>query len=232
MPDVEVFFDFGGTLCHSRADILPLFRSAAKRAGVELPWEQYVRANEACWDELWPEAPGMVGKRPAFADLVHERALRVVGFRGPVEPLVEAIRDEAVSARWNTPYPETESTLSELTKQGVRLHVVSGHVDYLPIIIANLGWARFFRTVTFTQEVGVQKPDPRVFHFAMKRAGVSPSKAVFVGDSWHADYLGARAVEMISVWLNRNRSAAPEPCREISSLLDLQPILSSLDRHG
>ena len=225
----SLFFDFGGTLCPSRADILPFFQRAAARAGVEVPWKEYLQANEESWNELWPQAPSLVGKRPAFADRVHELALRKIGFYGPVEKLVSYMREEATSASWYTPFPETEPTLARLRRAGVPLHVISGHVDYLPIIIAKLGWSGLFETVTFTQEVGVQKPDPRVFRFALRRAGVEPAESVYVGDSWDADYVGARNAGMLAVWLNRAGRPLPEPCRQIRTLRDLEGLLSKPD---
>jgi FMN phosphatase YigB (HAD superfamily) len=222
----SVFFDFGGTLCQSRADILPIFKEAARRAGIQVPWSEYLRANEECWNELWPEAPGMVGKTPAFADRVHEMALRRVGFTGSTELFVRCCREEATSPRWHAPFEDTVATLTSLRAARIPLHVISGHVDYLPIIIANLGWSGYFDTVTFTQEVGVQKPDPRVFRFALERAGEHAAQALYVGDSWEADYLGAKSAGMRAVWLNRTGQAARGPCREIRSLQELYPLLS------
>ncbi len=221
-----VFFDFGGTLCRSRADILPVFQEAARRAGVAVPWEPFLRANDDCWVELWPEAPALVGKLPSFADRVHEEALRRIGFAGPIDLLVRRIREEAVSARWHEPFPETEATVRRLRSLGASVHVVSGHVDYLPIILDNLGWSELFDTVTFTQEVGVQKPDPRVFRFALDRARREAAGSLFVGDSWEADYLGASRAGMTAVWLNRTGEPAPEPCLQITTLGEVPALLA------
>ena len=226
MAPRAVFLDFGGTLCHSRADILPFFQEAARRASVTLPWKEYLRANEECWDELWPQAPELVGQLPSFADRVHEMALRRIGFRGPIDTLVRYIREEAISPRSHVPFPETETVLGRLRAAGLPLHVISGHVDYLPRIIAGLGWSRYFATITFTQEVGVQKPDARVFRYALRRAGETPAGSIHVGDSWEADYLGASAVGMGAVWLNRTGRPAPAPCREIRSLGELPALLA------
>lgn len=198
-----------------------MFREAAERARVQVPWNEYLRANEECWTQLWPEAPRLVGAMPAFADRVHEMALRRIGFNGPIDVLVRYIREEATSGRWHAPFPETESTLTRLRDAGVPLHVISGHVDYLPVIIENLGWSDLFDTVTFTQEAGVQKPDPRVFRFALKRAGRNPADSIYVGDSWEADYVGATEVGMSAIWLNRGGQPAPGPCREIRAPGDL-----------
>ncbi len=223
-----IFLDFGGTLCETRASLLPFFREAARRAHVELPWDDYLRANDEAWNELWPEAPQLVGQIPAFADRVHERALRRIGFAGPTDRLVEYIREEATSAHSHRPFPEVESTLRALRAAGLPLHVISGHVDYLPVILANLGWSELFETVTFSQQVGAQKPDPRVFRYALSRAGAEPGDSVYVGDSWEADVVGAAGVGMTAIWLNRTDEPAPGPCRQIRSLAELPPLLAGL----
>lgn len=220
-----VFFDFGGTLCHSRADILPFFQEAARRAGVTLPWKEYLEANEACWNELWPSAPSLVGQVPSFADRVHEQALHRVGFKGPTETLVQLIREEAISSRWHVPFPESEATVGRLRARGYSVHIISGNVDYLPLVLVGLGWSHLFDTVTYTQEVGVQKPDPRVFEFALCRAGREPSDSTYVGDSWDADYRGALGAGMDAIWLNRQGAEPPEPCRQIRDLTELEASL-------
>jgi len=171
----------------------------------------------------------MVGRTPAFADMVHETALRGAGFTGPTEPFVRYCREEATSPRWHAPFDDAEATLTSLRAASVPLHIISGNVDYLPLLIANLGWSAHFETVTFTQEVGVQKPDPRVFRFALERAGSQAAESLYVGDSWQADYLGAKGAGMKAAWLNRTGEPAPGPCREIRSLREVNPLLSDPD---
>jgi FMN phosphatase YigB (HAD superfamily) len=60
-------------------------------------------------------------------------------------------------------------------------------------------------------ELGVAKPDPRIFRVALDRAGVDPSDAVMVGNSWSSDVVGARASDIRPVWFNRFRIPRPEP---------------------
>ena len=61
-----------------------------------------------------------------------------------------------------------------------------------------------------SSEVGVAKPDPRIFRMACERVGTKPEHCVFVGDSFGADVVGAVAAGMLVVWLNRRGNAMPE----------------------
>ncbi len=228
MATRAIFFDFGGTLAAGVTDMRPLFEVAARRAGVTVRWEEFLRANDRVWEELWPTAPQMLGLRPSFADRVHAEALHRAGTKGRVGAMVRAIRREATAARWHAPFPETGAVLAQLRDRGYGLHVLSNNVDYLPIVLRHLGWSTLFGSVTFSQELGPQKPDPRIFRFALARARCAAADAVHVGDSWEADYVGARRAGLRAIWLNRTGRPGPraqEEIQDLRGLLDLLPDL-------
>ena len=71
---------------------------------------------------------------------------------------------------------------------------------------------------------GIEKPDPRIFRFALAEAGCAPDQLLHVGDSLETDVAGARAVGARSVWLNRDGKkpdAEVEPDWEIRSLREM-----------
>jgi hypothetical protein len=65
-----------------------------------------------------------------------------------------------------------------------------------------LGLARYLDFVLDSGEVGVEKPDPRIFARALAEAGLRPSEAVYVGDFYSIDVVGARAAGMDTVLLD------------------------------
>lgn len=58
----------------------------------------------------------------------------------------------------------------------------------------------FFRAAVSAREVGVSKPDPRIFAVAIARTGLRPEQVLHVGDDAQHDVLGARAAGMPAVW--------------------------------
>jgi HAD superfamily hydrolase (TIGR01509 family) len=85
-----------------------------------------------------------------------------------------------------------------------------------------------FPVIVVSEEVGVWKPDPRIFEIALERSGVAPSRAIYVGDSAHHDIPGARAAGLGAVWINRKRQPWLEgqpPDAEIHTLYDLLELL-------
>lgn len=225
-----VLLDFGGTLVRPLADMGPIYHEAAARTGVDVHWDRFLKEVRRSWDELWPTAAHLVGKRPSLLDLVHRRALERVGATGPVAKMVRDVRDLAVNPRQHPPFVESDEVLRALLGRGYSVHLLSNNTDWLPQIVQGLGWAGRFATVTYSQEVGAEKPDRRLFELALQRAECLPSEAVHVGDLWVADYQGARAAGIPSLWLNRSGLPPPGPCTMLRDLRGLLPLLPPRDR--
>lgn len=90
------------------------------------------------------------------------------------------------------------------------------------------GLEGIFEFAVFSQDHGVEKPDPSIFAIAMARAGCTKDQLLHVGDSLADDVAGARNAGARSVWLNRGRrknDSVAIPDFEISSLVELPGLL-------
>ena len=84
-----------------------------------------------------------------------------------------------------------------------------------------------------SEEVGITKPDPRIFKHALSRVGARPSDAVMLGDAWATDIEGARAAGVAPVWFNPRRRISPDPLvPELASLTPTSAALAVLRRAG
>ncbi len=113
-------------------------------------------------------------------------------------------------------YPDVLSALDELGRS-YRLGLISNGNGY-PMLC---GLAERFAFLLFSQDVGVEKPDPHIFLRACEQCACAPEQLMHVGDSLEADVAGANAVGAASVWLNRNHTVCASdivPDYEIASL--------------
>ncbi|WP_370591350.1 HAD family hydrolase [Saccharopolyspora montiporae] len=86
-----------------------------------------------------------------------------------------------------------------------------------------------------SEVVGAEKPDPEIFRYALREAGVSASNAVHVGNRLDTDVRGAQRVGVRTVWVVRGE-APPRPTAEqlaepdiaIDSLAELPAALAAL----
>ena len=103
---------------------------------------------------------------------------------------------------WNTAEPAATTALALTREAGLVAAVISNSNGSVASILAALGFLPHLDFVLDSSVVGIEKPDPRIFRLALERAGVTPGEAVYVGDLYSIDVLGARAVGMSAVLLD------------------------------
>ena len=118
-------------------------------------------------------------------------------------------------------YPDVPGTLAALRGQDLKLGIVSNWDHRLPDLLEALGLARLFDALVYSSDVGVEKPDPRIFESALRRLDIPAGAALHVGDGRLEDVEGAQAVGMRALHLTRGRGAG-----DLRDLIPLPGILS------
>jgi len=96
----------------------------------------------------------------------------------------------------------TLETLGYLSNK-YNLHIITnGFQEVQHLKLKNSGIAKYFNTITTSEEAGVKKPHHSIFKLAMAKASVLPYKSIMVGDSLEADIFGAKAVGMNTLFFN------------------------------
>lgn len=125
-------------------------------------------------------------------------------------------------------YPDVLATLGALAPR-YRIGLLSNGNTYPE----KCGLENLFQFVVFAQDVGVAKPDPRIFAHTCELAGCTPGELLHVGDAPETDVVGARNFGAVSVWLNRNGASNQTdtpPDFEIASLAELPALLETHTR--
>ncbi len=92
------------------------------------------------------------------------------------------------------------------------------------------GLASFFSAVVISCEVGLGKPDQRIFQIALDQLGVLPEAAVMVGDNPVRDLAGAMRSGMLAVWVNRRKHAPVPGLTYDFEIRDLKGLPAILER--
>ena len=83
----------------------------------------------------------------------------------------------------------------------------------------------FFKTVTNSEMVGVKKPNPKIFNFALKAANAKAHQSVMIGDSIEADIEGAEGVGMQTVFFDSKDEIGTYSKLKINKLEQLKQLL-------
>ena len=126
---------------------------------------------------------------------------------------------------WGNVRDHTAETLDELRRRGYRLGVISNADGRVEQALDAVGLRPHFELVIDSGLVGIDKPDPRIFQLAAERMGVRPEQAVYVGDIYEIDVLGARAAGMQAILIDPLWKWEDRECTRIRGLQDLLDVL-------
>jgi 2-haloacid dehalogenase len=152
--------------------------------------------------------------------------LETLGLEGPV--LRERLMRLYLALE---PFPEVPDVLATLRRAGLKTAILSnGTPAMLDAVVGRAGLGGMFDAVLSVEEVGVFKPDPRVYQLAVDRLGC-PAAAIAFQSSNGWDAYAASASGMQVVWCNRygqRRERLPgAPDCEIATLADLPALVGA-----
>lgn len=218
----NTIWDFDGNSADTLREIFTQFE--LKKAGIqsaELFIAKYLEINKMMWMDY-------------RKGLVKKELMRVERFARTLAYF--QIHDEGLPNRISEAYlelcpmktkliPDVHETLSYLSKD-YDLHIITNgfeEVQHRKLDISDL--RRYFKHVICSESAGVQKPDPKIFEFALRKAGAELTESIFIGDSLVADMIGAQAFGLDQVYLNRKGKRHREKFSyEIKSLAELKEI--------
>lgn len=206
-PIRAVFFDAGNTLLRMNYAVIA---AELARHGARVDPEEVQRAE---WQARVP-LDDEVFAPSAAATSTETRSVAFRYLRFVLEGL--GVTDEATIERvaewrrtynlpvgvWNTLDPQAQSALALVRQAGLGAAVISNSNGSIRAILETLGLASHVDFVLDSAEVGVEKPDPRIFGLALAEARLAPGEAVYVGDLYSVDVRGARASGIRAVLLD------------------------------
>jgi 2-haloacid dehalogenase len=143
-----------------------------------------------------------------------------------------ALRDDLMSAYMGLDaYPEVRDTLQRLKQAGLKTAILSnGSPEMLQAAVDNAGISDLIDANLSVEDVGIYKPDPRVYQLAVDRLGVAREQISFQSsNAW--DAVGAATFGFHVAWINRfgqgRERLTADPEAEIRTLDQLLPIVGA-----
>lgn len=226
-----VFFDVGNTLLYPYPSVSHVVREVLAEEGhvhdltaidqlmpvVDEYYEDRYREDDTFWRDEGETSAVWVG--------MYSLLVRKLGIDADAERIARRVYDEfGDPARWRD-YSDVRPAFERLRARGMRVGLISNWDSRLAGIFTGLGLAELLNVVVSSAEVGLHKPDPRIFELACERAGVEPSACAHVGDHHYADIVGAEAVGMTAVLIDRHEGAHPGRELFIRNLDELDAVL-------
>ena len=104
--------------------------------------------------------------------------------------------------------------------------ITNGFQEVQHTKLSGSGMEPYFETLTVSEEVGVKKPNPEIFHYALRKAQASAEESLVIGDEMAVDIDGARAAGINQIFFNPSgMEVEGERTFEVKSLLEIKEIL-------
>lgn len=219
-----VLFDFGGTLANTKTDwemvseriksrleledirVDPVDMENAIKDTIEYRYEQHQLGAELDSYQFFNHALGILGHSVSM-DIADELEQYVYD-EGYIE-FVSGLEDTLMALSNDYKLGLLSNSWLEAPRQALRDH----------------GYGRWFDVMICSFDIGVPKPDPRIFEFALDLLGVHAQEAVMVGDSLEADIKGALGAGMRAVLVDDGFSVWDGP-----KILEFEEIIDVLKK--
>jgi putative hydrolase of the HAD superfamily len=221
-----VFFDAGGVLVLPDPTVLaPLLETYGGSTRID----DHRRAHYA----------GMAAKSQAAAsesdwDSYNLAYVTAVGVDAELRLMAASLLDRTRTAElWRWPIPESMAALAELAALGVPMSVVSNASGQIEWVLEHMGICQrgagsgvSMRTIVDSHVVGVAKPDPAIFTFAIEHHPETvPERILYIGDSVVMDVGGAMAAGLHPVLVDPFDDHVGADFARIASLGELPAML-------
>ena len=204
-----LLFDFGGTLDAPGVHWLTRFHRLYPQVGLDVAPERITDAFYWADEQLMvhPEITTL-----QLLPLMLEHAacqLRYLGL--PSQPYQQRLAGGFCHAARRS--LQTSVDVLRVLHQRYTLGVISNFYGNVATLCQECGLAALCDAIIDSAQVGVSKPERRIFTLALEQLGRAPHTAAYVGDSFERDVLGAKAAGLHTIWL---RGLEPRPCPDPS----------------
>ena len=215
----HIFFDLDHTLWDFETNSAKAFEKIFKDNTITVSISVFLNYYKPINFEYW---------RLYRNEKISKEKLRYGRLKDTFDKMNYKISDDLISALSHE-YIETlpmfnslfEGTLELLDylKPKYQLHIITnGFSEIQADKMKNSKIDTYFDKIITSDSVGVKKPNPKIFEYALKVANATKKESIMIGDSWEADIMGAKNFGIQAIYCNfENQSVDPS----IISIYDL-----------
>jgi putative hydrolase of the HAD superfamily len=181
----SIFLDAAGTLIKTRESVGQVYAAHADRHGADIDPE----ATQKHFLLTFRATPPAQGDERAWWQTLVTTVLRKSGATDiDFDTCFAQLFDHYATADAWELYPDVIPFLEQCQ---AKLGIISNFDQRLYSILNGLDLTRHFHSITISNEIGVSKPDPKIFQTALTKHDSAPQNALHIGDDPIADWKGA-----------------------------------------
>jgi len=227
-----VFFDLYHTLVHYEPSQEEMESRALKSFGIKVTAEALRRpilaANEFIYQEMARRPLSQRSKEEVTTLYAQYQrtVLKEAGIEADDKLVLRLLGMMQQAKMKLVLFNDVAPALDELKKRRLTLGLISNIERDMTSNLDELGLSSKLDIVVTSQDAGFAKPQPEIFQYALRQAEFQPSEAIYIGDQYQVDVLGARGAGMKGILLDRGDYYKDvTDCPRIRSLSELTDYL-------
>ena len=225
-----LFIDLDDTLYDFSSNSLNAYREVYALMGYDRWFGSFDHYYELYWQrnrELWVlYGKGEIDKA-TLNRLRYSYPLEAVGH--PDEELAARFCTEALSRipHKDVLIPGAIELLEYLHPRYDMFILSNGFQELQSQKMATTGLSKYFKRLILSDEIGINKPNPELFHYALQVSGARKESCIMIGDMFETDIVGAANIGLDQIFVNITgaKGLTFEPTYEVNNLLQIKDIL-------
>jgi len=223
-----VFFDLYFTLIRYEPPQEAIEAQMLRGLGIDVTAEKLrlplAAANEWIYKELIKKPLNQRSKEDiaALYAQYHRNILKSAGVQAG-ENVIMGLLGGMIKAKMDLVlYEDALPTIDALKKRGLTVGLISNIERNMSGTLDSLGLTKRLDTVVTSLDAGATKPHPEIFQFALKKTSTLPAEAVYIGDQYQVDVVGAKSAGLKGILLDRDSQHEDiTDCPRIKSLAEI-----------
>jgi len=222
----HIFFDLDHTLWDFETNSNKTFAYIFQKNNMDVNFNDFNKAYEPINTKYW---------KLFREDKISKADLRYFRLKETFDALNLDIEDKVIDvlsedyitylSKYNTLF-DGALELLEYLQPKYAMHIITNGFEEVQFKkIENSKLAPFFDQIITSEKVGVKKPNPKIFKYALKKAKAQANESIMIGDNFEADILGAKNMGMHTIFCKFTESIATEEVITVSNLNQIKKYL-------
>ena len=222
----HIFFDLDHTLWDFETNSNRTFSFIFEKNGLEVQFDKFIEVYQPINHRYWKL---FRENKVTKADLRYGRlneAFDAINFEISDE-MIHLLSVDYITylADHNVLFDNAIPVL-EYLKDKYKMHIITnGFEEVQHRKLRNSNLLPYFDQIITSEKVGVKKPNPKIFEYAMNVTGAGAQESMMIGDNFEADILGAMNVGMQVIFCKFNGEIATREVPMVDNLIELKSLL-------
>lgn len=219
----HVFFDLDHTLWDFEKNSELAFQQIFKEQDIQIDVAKFLRVYSPINFKYW---------KLYREEQVDKSTLRYYRLKDTFDALSYTISNELIdkiAVDYITYLPNYNHLIAgsiellDYLRDKYELHIITnGFEEVQTLKMERSGIIDYFQMVITSESVGVKKPNPRVFEYALKKANAVSEESIMIGDNLEADIIGALDCNIKAIYCNFDSEKVVENIVSVSHLLEIK----------